>query len=174
MKLLLMRHADAASAPDTTDHDRPLSQRGESDAVLMGRWLRDRLGGPPGRADLTVDMVLCSSAARARRTWELVSAALASAPEVVYLREIYHAGPDEMLHALAGVPSDVASVAVVGHNPTVTLLGRRLTDGEASHFPAGAVAVIEVDGSWTEPTGSRLLELVTPESVRAEGGGTAR
>jgi phosphohistidine phosphatase len=45
------------------DHERPLARRGQRDAPVMGRWLRT--------AGLAPDLVLCSTARRARETWQL-------------------------------------------------------------------------------------------------------
>ncbi|HXT88463.1 MAG TPA: histidine phosphatase family protein, partial [Trebonia sp.] len=74
-RLLLLRHAKS-DWPDVADHERPLAKRGRRDAPVVGRWLRT--------SGYLPDAVICSTAARARQTWELVSAELPSAapPEV--------------------------------------------------------------------------------------------
>ena len=59
---MLLRHAKSAW-PDVPDHDRPLAGRGRRNAPVMGRWLRTN-GYVP-------DQVLCSTARRARETWQL-------------------------------------------------------------------------------------------------------
>ena len=67
MKLLLiLRHAKSSwKDPDLDDHDRPLNKRGRRDAPRMGRLLR--------KEDLLPDLILSSTAVRARMTAEMVA-----------------------------------------------------------------------------------------------------
>ena len=64
--LVLLRHARSAW-PDVPDHDRPLAPRGRRDAPVVGRWLRT--------AGYLSDWVMCSTARRARQTWQLAGSA---------------------------------------------------------------------------------------------------
>ena len=63
--LLILRHAKS-SWRDTSldDHDRPLNERGRRDAPRRGQLLLEE--------SLLPDLILCSTAARARRTAEIV------------------------------------------------------------------------------------------------------
>src|SRR5260370_8641785 len=78
--LVLFRHAKSAW-PDVPDHERPLASRGIRAAPVMGRWLRD--------AGLVPELVLCSTARRARETGQFAQAALAAAPPVSFDDRIY-------------------------------------------------------------------------------------
>src|SRR6202451_4394164 len=69
-RLVLLRHAKS-DWPEVADHERPLAKRGRRDAPVVGRWL--------GASGYVPDAVVCSTAARARQTWELASAGLAAA-----------------------------------------------------------------------------------------------
>jgi len=41
LKLILMRHAKSSwGSPGLADHDRPLNERGQRSATLLGNWLR--------------------------------------------------------------------------------------------------------------------------------------
>jgi phosphohistidine phosphatase len=156
MRLFLMRHAKAASEEGVPDHDRPLTEQGVADARTMGRWLRDNGGAP--------DAVWCSSALRARQTWSAVASELPTDPpttEPSYLRSVYQAGPGDLLDLLRDVPPEVESVLVLGHNPTMEQAIAGLT-GEPRDFPAGAIAALDVTGSWSEPTAFELADLATP------------
>src|SRR5260221_13822701 len=63
--LLLLRHAKSSwDNPGGRDFDRPLAPRGRRTAPLIGGHLRDR--------QLLPDLVLCSTARRARETYDLV------------------------------------------------------------------------------------------------------
>ena len=153
MRLLLMRHAEAAASGAHPDHERPLTDRGRQDAAAMGRWLRDR-GTVP-------DLVLCSSALRARQTWQAVTAVVPGGPEPSYSQAVYDAGPGEILDLLGEQAEGSSTVMVVGHNPTMAHLVAALT-GETPGFPAGSIAVVDLSGSWQDPDDGALTQLVGP------------
>src|ERR1700761_5387448 len=87
-QLVLLRHAKSDYPEEVPDHDRPLAKRGRRDAPVVGRWLAES-GHVP-------DAVVCSTALRARETWELAAAALAAA--------LAEAGPAEAGPAAAPPP----------------------------------------------------------------------
>ena len=59
--LLVLRHAKSSwDHTELADHDRPLNKRGMRTAPRMGRLLIER--------DLVPDLILCSTAVRARTT----------------------------------------------------------------------------------------------------------
>ena len=62
-RLVLLRHAKSDWPDDVPDHERPLARRGRRDAPAAGRWLR--------KSGYVPDLVLCSTARRARETWQL-------------------------------------------------------------------------------------------------------
>lgn len=179
----MLRHAQAETGLGMSDADRPLTARGRDDAAAVGRELT-AIG-----AD--VDLVLCSTARRARETWSGVSGFLAAEPAVEHAARIYGADDAELLDALhevaaregaAGgsgetsgpVPGGpggpgggaVGTVLLVGHNPAVFELVMTLT-GEPdvrTGFPAGAFAVIRVPTGWADlaPGTGRLATLWRP------------
>ncbi len=108
--VLLMRHAKS-SWKDTTlsDHQRPLKKRGKRDAPRMGELLM--------KQDLIPDMILCSTAERARQTVAGLLQACDFDGEIQYLDELYHADYLTYLDQLSLLPDDVEMVMIVGHNP---------------------------------------------------------
>ncbi len=154
-KLTLLRHAKS-SWDDTrlADHDRPLARRGLRDAPRMGERLAKR--------GLKPDLMLTSSATRARETAELVQAQLNNAPIALRIEpRIYLARPGELLAVIASVEDAVGSLVVIGHNPGFTQLANMLLpDLELLNMPTAGVVCIECDiPSWGEiDAGSRRLE----------------
>src|SRR5262252_9598847 len=106
--LVLFRHAKSAW-PDVADHDRPLARRGIRAAPVMGRWLRE--------AGLLPGLVLCSTARRARETWQFAQAGLAATPPVSCDARIYAAA--DLLAVLREVPPATGTVLLIGHNPAI-------------------------------------------------------
>jgi phosphohistidine phosphatase len=165
----LLRHAKSSwDQPSLPDHDRPLAPRGETAAPVMGRHLAE--------AGLVPERVLCSTAVRARQTWQAVASALSPAPEVAYRRDIYDADAGDLLRVLRELPDDVGSVMLVGHNPAMEELAAMLVGGGddaarqrmASKFPTAALAQIAMDvASWSAitPGRGRLDRFVRPKEV---------
>ncbi|MGH3166714.1 MAG: SixA phosphatase family protein [Trebonia sp.] len=168
--LVLFRHAKS-DWPDVADHDRPLAKRGRRDAPVAGHWLGIRGYAP--------DSVVCSTARRARETWDLAAAGLAEAvpdakPPVHYESRVYEATVLGLLMLVREFPESSRTVLVVGHNPGIAELTAGLTDPPPqppSGFPTAAVAVLGLPGSWAdaEPAHARLLDFAIPGTMRDSG-----
>jgi len=168
--LILLRHAKSDwSEPGLADHDRPLAPRGREAAPRMGAWLKAH--GP------MPELVLCSTATRARETLALALEALGAAPETRFDRGLYLVGAPGVLSRLRRAPDEAATVMVVGHNPDLEQLARRLArTGDAAalarleeKYPTAGLAVIELPVErWAEAGGSgRLLAFETPKTAKS-------
>ena len=108
--VILLRHAKSSwTDPALADHDRPLNDRGRGAAPAMGEWL--------ARRDLVPDLVVCSSAVRARETVERMASAVPGMPRAVIEPRLYHAEPAAMLaisvYRLSIPPNWIAYVAIL-------------------------------------------------------------
>jgi phosphohistidine phosphatase len=167
-RLVLLRHAKS-DWPDVADHERPLAKRGRRDAPLAGRWL--------GRSGYVPDAVVCSTARRARETWDLAAAGLAkaaggAAPPVRYEPRVYEATVLGLLMLVHEFPDDERTVLIVGHNPGLAELAVGLAappPEPPSAFPTAAIAVLGVAGDWASagPGEARLLAFAIPADMRA-------
>jgi len=174
-ELVLLRHAKSAWPEDVPDHDRPLAGRGQRDAPAMGRWLR--------AAGHLPDQVLCSTARRARETWQFAQPELGADPPVSFEQRIYQASAAQLLGLVREEPSAVKALLVVGHDPAIHELALMLAGRDpapqaalermSAKFPTGAVAVLALTGSWVElgPGKARLTEFVVPREAASAGGG---
>ncbi len=159
--LLVLRHAKSSwKDPDLGDHDRPLNKRGKRDAPRMGELLRS--------LDLLPDLIICSSAKRARQTAEAVADYSGYGHEIIYTRDIYAADPEAYVEVLQEVAEDYACVMVIGHNPGLEDLLEMLT-GEWERMPTATLAQIELPiESWQElaeePCG-QLVNLWQPKTL---------
>ena len=149
-RLWVLRHAKSDRGdPALPDHDRPLAPRGERAADRMGRWAAESGVHP--------ELVLCSTAVRARQTWERVRPGLGPQARIELDPSLYAFEPEAILERIRELPDDVRSVMVVGHNPamqgvvvTVASSGDRLDDVRKK-FPTGAVARLDLGASsWTD------------------------
>lgn len=141
LELLLLRHAKSDwGRPELADRDRDLAPRGIKAAAAMGQEIR--------RRRLEPDLVLCSSAVRARRTWDLASAELGSPPQLRILATLYLASPRMML-SIVHRQTGVRRLMLVGHDPGMhelanELIGKGAPEDVAAvamKFPTGALAL---------------------------------
>jgi phosphohistidine phosphatase len=163
--LLVLRHSKSAWPEATADMDRPLSDRGQRDAVAAGRWLRDQ--------GLAPDLVVCSTAERSRQTWDLVSDQLGWAGQepgmLRYDPRLYDASPGDLLTVVQETPDEVAILALVGHNPGAAEFVLALAGHRELSFPTSALAVIGFDTGWAgvSPGSGTLSVLWTPKGGSA-------
>jgi phosphohistidine phosphatase len=164
MDLYLVRHA-AAFDPDParwpSDRERPLTAEGEKRFSRAARGLVSLVS--------SVDVVLSSPYVRAWRTAELLHAAGWPAPVKTDALEAGRS-PASVLQALQAYNS-AASVALVGHEPTMHELVSYLLTADSGHaqveFRKGTVARLAVDG--LRPGAARLCWLLAPKVLRAIG-----
>jgi phosphohistidine phosphatase len=144
-QLTIVRHAKSSwSEPGLSDFDRPLNRRGERDAPEMGRRLAER-GSEP-------DLIVSSSAARARATAEVLARAIGHDPAAVELREdLYLASVDQLLRVLRSLPETRDHVLLVAHNPGLTALVNLLSGIDLENLPTCGVAELDLElDSWSQ------------------------
>jgi phosphohistidine phosphatase len=156
-RLIVMRHAKAGELPGGPDAERALNPRGRRDAVAAGDWLHGQ--------GLVPDLVLCSTARRARQTWRQVAAGLGTAAPVREDPRLYEAGSAELLEIIRETP-DVETLMYVGHNPAAQNLLTGLL-GQADEFPAAAIAVVGLAAPWSAAAAGHgdLIAFWTPRPV---------
>jgi len=143
MKLYLVQHADALSKD--LDPARPLSPKGQQDAVNMAVWLK--------KANIEVDEVVHSGKLRADQTAIALSMAVKAEESPVQLDGLgSNDSTDHLLHAAQIAGGDLM---VVSHMPFVARMASRcLTgseDGVVIAFEPGSVLCLErIDDAWVE------------------------
>ena len=152
--ILLMRHSHAVSDNSAySDHQRPLSEAGRILAVETSQLLQD----------ISIDRVICSSAARTVETADLVSktCGLDAVPDVT--QSLYLAPPDSYrtIGAKVAEPAD-QTLTIIGHNPGIASLICQWA-GDSMSVPPATVAIfyLQID-NWTELTSGHSLR---PELV---------
>jgi phosphohistidine phosphatase len=165
-RLYLLRHAKS-SWKDTglVDHERPLSGRGRRAGKAIRAHLRDRGIAP--------EVVICSTAKRARQTLELIEPALGKG--AVHVEpEIYGADSEALLTRLRAVPDQVESVLLIGHNPAIQDLALELatagTDlrGLDSKYPTATLVTLAFESAtWRHLDRGRaqVIDVVRPREL---------
>ena len=168
-RLFVLRHAKSDwGQPGLADHERPLASRGTHAAGLLAGHFR--------QSRIEPDVVLCSTATRARETFEAVQAALPQQTPVWFERRLYGAGADELVDRLDEVPDSDGSVMLVGHNPGLQDLVLELAPSREAalvarveaKFPTAAFATIDLAvDRWAEvrPGTGTLVAFVIPRDL---------
>lgn len=171
--LLLMRHAKSSwNDPALPDFDRKLNRRGIKAAARMGAHIRE--------TGIIPELALCSSARRARETWELVQESFHEMIEAKAMKGLYLASPNQILRVIRTVPNNVRHLLVLAHNPGVQELAHHLAadtkGGDAcgfleetpARFPTAALALFTVEvNSWSEidQGSTHLGEFILPREL---------
>jgi phosphohistidine phosphatase len=166
--LLVLRHAQTEDVrPGSKDSERRLTPDGERQAEEVGDYLRSQ--------GITVDAVLCSSAARARQTLDLLKLDDQLDPNRVEIADrFYNAGTDTLINAVRELSDDCHVALLVGHAPGAPGVVYELTDPATSapetvsaiesRFPAAALAQLEFEGDWSEVEAGSLVSVLMPGS----------
>jgi phosphohistidine phosphatase len=171
MRLMLLRHAKAEKAEGAMrDRDRPLNARGRGDAVEIAIYLRDH--------NLLPDRAVVSSARRTRETWERMATEISTDLSVEYEDRLYNAGTDTILDVIKAVGRSAPTLLVIGHNPGMHDMARRLLAHRAGStrtldegLPTAGLVVIDFAGEdWRNlaPKSGRLKVFVTPRLIKAD------
>lgn len=125
------------------------------------------------RDGVRYDLVLCSSAHRARQTLERMASVLGTA-DVSIEDELYAASADELLARLQRLSDPTDTVLLVAHNPGLQDLATELASGGTgldrlqNKFPTCSLATLSFDAPWRDLTAGRatLAGYVTPRDLR--------
>jgi phosphohistidine phosphatase len=168
-RLILLRHAKSDwTGVGLKDQERGLASRGRDTAPRVGTYMAHHA--------LIPDLVLVSTAMRARDTWTFVAEAFRKPPPVVYEDKLYETGPKAILDVIASTKHDVHVLLVVGHNPGLRDLAELLIasgDVDARQrllekFPTAGLAVIDFpidDWGKLHPKSGRLDRFVAPRQL---------
>jgi phosphohistidine phosphatase len=157
--LHLLRHAKSDwSDSSRPDHDRPLNHRGKKARNVIARHVDN----------WAVDLVVCSSARRARDTASPVLVELGC--PVRYDDAVYVATGAELLNVVRTLPDDVGIAMLVGHNPSVEELTTILC-GRSPRYPTAALGTLELAiARWADANDGcgTLAAHVTPKELQTD------
>jgi len=170
--LHLLRHAKSSWKKDVEDDQRRLNRRGRGAARQVGRHFAATAGA--------LDLVLCSSALRARETMDLFLAGFTIRPRSTVEDELYAASQEKLMDRLRRLPETEVNVLLVGHNPGLHELAITLADTSSlsfralasGKFPTAARASFRILDCWSALGRSRyeLVDYVTAESLLDDKG----
>jgi len=172
-RLLLLRHAKSSwGEPGLKDIERPLAPRGRRNAAAMAKTI--------ATMGLVPDRIVCSPAVRTRETLDALRPYLDGEDRITIDPELYDSSAEAYLGAIARFGGDVATVMLIGHNPSVHDAARLLVgEGErglvaelGAKYPTGALAVIDfLADAWPHlaPRSGLLAAFIKPRDIDPGG-----
>ncbi len=139
--LIIVRHGKSSwNNTQLRDYDRPLNQRGLTDAKKVGEFILAKEGRP--------SLILSSSAKRACDTARIIANQMNSIDLLIKEEKLYLAWIDELFNSIYKISDDVDKVILVGHNPGLTELINNL-GVQLDNLPTASAACFHFDTkSW--------------------------
>lgn len=137
--LFIIRHAKSDQSFFGNDFERPLNERGKSDAPMMANRLLDK--------KIKIDALVASPAVRAKKTAEIFATTLnIPATEIIFISALYHAAPEVFYEEILKLPDELNTVAIFAHNPGITYFVNSLnTKTRVDNMPTCSIFAITAD-----------------------------
>jgi phosphohistidine phosphatase len=119
--VVMIRHAKSSWAnPLQSDFERPLNDRGEQDAPMMGERLK--------KLKVLPDIIIASTAKRAKQTAKKVAKAVGyNEEEIQWEEKLYHCIPQVFEEVLYELDDAIKTVYIVAHNPGISAFVNQLS-----------------------------------------------
>lgn len=144
--IVMIRHAKSSWAnPLQSDFERPLNDRGEKDAPLVGARLK-ALGLNPA-------LIIASTAKRAAQTARKIAAAIGyDESRIQWLDKLYHCIPAVFEEVIYEQDDAIGEIFIVAHNPGITDFVNQLDPAfSIDNMPTcGAVAARFEAENWSD------------------------
>ena len=160
-EIYVLRHAKSSwDNSNLSDFERPLANRGISDAKKMSKFLKDM--------NIKIDKVLCSNAIRAKETFDLTADGFNfEIDKATYLDKLYFGDTTTIIQDLKELDESLNNILIVGHNPTLHYLVEILTNESFNRFTTCNLATIFHDGEWVSLNSQQcsLKSLIRPKEL---------
>lgn len=158
-KILIMRHAKSDwSDGSLRDFDRPLNNRGNKAAPLIGKEIK--------KLKLIPELIISSPALRARMTAEAVADNCEYKKDIIWNDSFYFGYTSEIINAIRNVDDAIESVMIFGHDPTWSTVAEILS-GEFISMKTADVVILEFEGKWKKVGEGKckLVKYLSPKSI---------
>ena len=152
--IVLARHSKSLPILGSSfDFERGLKDKGIEQAHHVGKSLKNIVN--------TIDLVVSSSAVRAKHTAEIISKELGYPKKEIQLEDsFYEAGLDDVLLVLKNISPSNKKILIVGHNPTWSDLVNLFQPKPTVELRTSEVAIITFaipDWKALHPMGGELI-----------------
>lgn len=172
LTLTIVRHAKSSwGDPGLRDIERTLNERGKAQAQRLGTDLEGK--------QLSPDLIICSSANRARQTLEQMQKNWQTDAELIVESRLYLASPNAIMELLNEHGQDHSHIMIIGHNPGLHMLAHGLArEGDEQglamlreKYPTGTLCIVRSKTDKWKNIGNgtgKLIYLATPKQLAAK------
>ena len=143
--LYLLRHAQSADKQTgQTDKERVLTATGKAESNAVGNFLKENA--------LIPDLILASSAVRAKTTTEIVTRVFNyPSSKIIFEDDLYEATIPHFIELVSRLESEIDKAMIVGHNPVISYLINHLTKEQTSGLHPAELVILELKiSNWTD------------------------
>lgn len=154
-KLLIFRHGKSShDISDIKDIDRPLKKRGITDAIDITQRLMEQ--------NIFVDKILSSPANRALHTASIFARTMKVPFERIEINPlIYFSYHQDVIEMIKGVDESIETLAVFGHNPTLTDVANQFLVSPIFELPTAGCILLQFEGEWKNLSKDNLVAAKT-------------
>lgn len=158
--ITFIRHAKSSWEYRVSDKNRPLKERGISDAILVAKEL-NQLGG-------TIDFAWSSPANRALHTAMIVLGGVGyDFKKFQVSNTLYDFSGEDVLGFIRSLHNGLDHVLLFGHNHAFTSLVNTLGDTYISNVPtAGLVRIVFKTDDWSTINKGTTLKTIFPKELK--------
>jgi phosphohistidine phosphatase len=153
-KLFVIRHAKSDQSFFGNDFERPLNERGKSDAVIMAKRLIE--------TESLIEAFVSSPAKRAKKTAEVFAVTYGKAAgNIIFISALYHATPEVFFETIEALPDNFNTVAIFSHNPGITFFVNSLVkDVKIDNMPTCGIFSVQADTIYWAGFGKAKKEFI--------------
>ncbi|MFI1773633.1 SixA phosphatase family protein [Thalassobellus citreus] len=157
-KITLVRHAKSSWKHNVIDHERPLNERGLSDANMVSKSLNS----------IGVDLLLSSDAIRAKTTADIFISNLNISDDIVsFNHDLYDFEGRNLLRVIKECNNSIKNLMVFGHNHAITAFVNSYGDQYIENVPTCGIVSIEFDiKDWTDLKQGKTVFTLFPKDLK--------
>jgi len=158
--LILIRHAKSSWKAPLKDIDRPLDQRGITDAHLVAANCINRIPSP---------FVIWSSPAKRASETAIIFAQNILYPieSIVFKEELYTFDEIQLEKIVKSCSNDFENVILFGHNEAITNFVNKFGDLYIGHVPTAGFVWLQFDTtSWRDVNKGKTKKTIFPKNLK--------
>jgi len=162
-EILIMRHGKSDWSDETkSDFNRPLNKRGQHDAPLIGKHLKEN--------NLVPEVIFVSPAQRAVETCDLFCQGANYNGEIKQIKELYYNEEAFIKNFILNMDNKYKRVMIIGHNPSFENVVSELSKEVPDDFkmPTSCIAFLQLNSDKWSDSGEGFFELkkeISPKDI---------
>ncbi len=158
--LLLMRHGKSSWELNVNDQDRPLQQRGITDAHLVGAEVAAK--------NLKIDQVFSSPANRALHTAMICLRELEyPLKDCAIVSDLYDFSGEKAINFIRNTENKLETILIFGHNHAFTYIANAMGDKHIDNVPtSGFVQIQFKESTWSAITQGATIRTIFPKQLK--------